>query len=152
MSDRSGIEKPKLVYTGDDIPLGITFRMALGEQRELTIQTHTIRDTSAEDLHALLDKVTHAGDRAGLKYRLRELELQKAQRVKEAATRMENFLETERGWQEAWTKTSRRGPFELTGQQLTMRDQAYKMRDDLQRMITDVDAEIEKVKSQMAGK
>src|SRR5215469_11582930 len=116
-------------YSGQDIALGITFHMQIGERRSIAMQTHVVRDCSDEDLNGVLDKAARALDRVNAKYRIQELKVVLAQNTRQYAMTLDNRSELNTKWQADWVTTNRKGPYKPTGSQQVAIDQSQSMLD-----------------------
>lgn len=135
------------VYHANDIALGVTYQIAVGEKRSIAIQTHVTRDCEPTELDALLDKVVKATDRIEAKYRLKELRVLKAQHTKQFAATLEDYSVTQKRWENAWQASGRRGPFKPDGTQESTAKQSLVMQDRLKKEITAIDVEIATLES-----
>lgn len=131
-------------FTGDDIALGITFQFQIGERRSMVVQTHIAQSASAKEMNTLADKVWAVLDRTGLRYRLKELLLEKQKHADQLALSMSNFAATQERWEADWSRSERgrRGPFVLTQAQQSTRAQHDDMVDRYRKQIAALETEI----------
>jgi hypothetical protein len=113
------------VYHGDEIALGITCQLQIGERRSIVIQTHTVQSVEPKELNALFDKIWTAADRINARYRLKELLLNKKMQQDQMAMIMDNNAQTRAKWEKEWgdANRGRRGPFSLNAQQHNLHQQ-----------------------------
>lgn len=118
-------------YSGDDIALGITCQLTIGDRRSIVVQTHTKQSAEPVELNALLDKIWKSLDRTNARYRLDELRLARKQQQDQMAMVLDNNSQTRAKWEKDWeTQASggkRRGGFTLNPQQHNTHQQQVAM-------------------------
>lgn len=139
------------VYSGDDIALGITCQLQIGDRRVITIQTHTTRDTEVPVLNALFDKVWTALDRVNARYRLQELKLNKKMQENQLALVLDNNASMRQKWEAEYQTGKRRGDFQMTATQHNSHMQQMQMVERHKQAIADLETEIKDVERQIAG-
>lgn len=128
-------------YAGDDIAMGITMQLNIGDRRSIVIQTHTTRDCEDKELNGVLDKITRAMDRINARYRIRELESLIKSHKGQLAGAMENYSETMERWKASFP-AGRRGGFQLQGQQVQQHEAMIKMQERFKNDLRDMEAEL----------
>jgi len=133
------------VYTGDDIALGITCQLTIGDRRSIVVQTHTKQSAEPAELNALLDKVWLALDRVNARYRLKELQLNKKLQQNQMGMILDNNSQTRAKWAKDWEASGargRRGPFALSATQHNTHQQQLAQIERHKSEITALDTEI----------
>jgi hypothetical protein len=142
----STAHKVETVYSGDDIALGITCQLAIGDRRSIVVQTHTKQNAEPAELNALLDKVWAALDRVNARYRIKELQLNKKVQQDQMAMVMDNNGATRAKWEAEWNQSAqsgkRRGPFAMNAQQINTHNQQAAMVERHKKEIEALDTEI----------
>lgn len=151
----STAHKVEAVYSGDDIALGITCQLTIGDRRSIVVQTHTKQSAEPGELNALLDKVWLALDRINARYRLDELKLAKKMQEDQMAAVLENNMQTRAKWEKDWeTQTSsgkRRGGFTLNPQQHNTHQQQVSMIDRHKKEIGAIETQIRETEKLIAA-
>lgn len=145
------LHKTKPAYQGDEIALGITYQMAIGEKRSIVIQTHVIRDCPVEELNALFDKVATALDRVNSKYRMQELKTLKEQHEKQLGLMVEDYGRTMEKHETSWAASGRRGEFKLDGNQKSWQAQQLGTQDRYKKELTAISTEIAALEQQIGA-
>jgi len=151
----STAHKVETVYSGDDIALGITCQLTIGERRSIVVQTHTTQAAPAAELNALLDKVWLALDRINARYRLDELKLAKKMQEDQMGSVLENNMQTRAKWEKDWETQSasgkRRGGFTLNPQQHNTHQQQVAMIERHKKEIGAIETQIRETEKLIAA-
>lgn len=142
----STAHRVEALFSGDEIALGITCQLAIGDRRSIVVQTHTTQSASPAELNALLDKVWAALDRKNATYRLKELLLNKKVQQDQMAMVMDNNGATRAKWEAEWNQSAqsgkRRGPFTMNPTQINTHNQQITMVERHKKEIEALDTEI----------
>ncbi len=134
------------VYSGDDIAMGITCQLAIGDRRSIVVQTHTKQSAEPAELNALFDKIWAGLDRINARYRIKELLLSKKVQQDQMAMVLDNNGVTRQKWEAEWNQSAqsgkRRGPFQMNAQQINTHNQQQHMIDRHKKEIEALDTEI----------
>ena len=140
---RSDAHKVEAAYSGDDIAMGVTYQIQIGERRSIVVQTHVGRGDDPKQLNALFDKVMAATDRVHAVYRLQELQREHKLLTKQFAMSLDNLSETKARWQAEWERKSKRGPVELAGNQREIETNTLKQHDRFRAQLAELEQDIQ---------
>lgn len=131
-------------FTGDDIAMGITCQVQIGDRRSIIFQTHVAQSSKPAEINTLLDKVWTAMDRIAARYRLKELQLNKKMQQNQMGLVLDNNATTKAKWEADWQKENRgrRGPFVPNANQINMSNQQTQMIERHKQEIASIEAEI----------
>lgn len=149
---RGDLHKVVPTYTGDEIALGITYQVAIGERRSIVVQTHVGQSTSEKDINDLFDRLMKATDRVNAKYRLEELQREVKLTTNQFALSLDNITENKTKWQEEWERKGRRGTFEPAGNQREIMNNVEKQHERFRQTIANLEVEIAELEKIVAGK
>jgi len=142
----STAHKVEAVYSGDDIAMGLTCQLAIGDRRSIVVQTHTKQSATPAELNALYDKIWASLDRINARYRIKELHLKKKVEQDQMAMVLDNSGATRAKWEAEWNTSAqqgkRRGGFVMNPQQINTYNQQQAMIERHKKEIEALDTEI----------
>jgi hypothetical protein len=142
----STAHKVEAVFSGDDIAMGLTCQLTIGDRRSIVVQTHTTQSAEPAELNKLFDKIWAALDRVNARYRLKELMLNKKVQQDQMAMVMDNNSTTRQKWEAEWNQSAqqgkRRGGFVMNAQQINTSNQQQQMIERHKNEIEALDTEI----------
>lgn len=143
----STAHKAEALFSGDEIALGVTCQLQIGDRRSIVVQTHTTQNAEPAELNALFDKIWTALDRVNARYRLKELQLNKKMQQDQMGTVLENNTQTRARMERQWEEESkggarRRGPFQMNAAQHNVHQQQLAMIERHKAEINALDTEI----------
>lgn len=100
----------------DTVPaLGFSFRAAVGDGREIVMQSHVVADATADELNRMLDKCSAAIHRQVQKQRLVDTKEMLRRHEATAVAMEKQMAQVEANARTKWAANeSKRGPFKMT--------------------------------------
>lgn len=128
------------------VAIGISYKCALGDGKEMVLQTHVDSETPLPALNAVLDKLRMASERQAAYGDLVQLE----QALQQHQNGLQNALE-QQAKLEARQEPGRRGPAKLSVADQKAKENFDTSMDQFKKMIERIQADIGKTKAKIEG-
>ena len=105
--------------------IGISYNLALGNNKSLVLQSFIERDCEPKVLNAMLDKLRVATERQAAFFALEGAKAELARQEKMAADHARRMAQVDENFKAAWNRGNRKGDPVLTAKERTEQQQAY---------------------------
>ena len=131
--------------------LGISYKVGLGDGKELVFQTHVPQTIGGDALNTLIDKLRDTADRQAAFSDLVELEKALEQQTTARATAEEQKVRIAADYEAKWKDSGKRGEPRLTQAEKNQLDNFDKSRQQFESMVERIQAQIDKTKAKIGG-
>lgn len=131
--------------------IGMSYKVGLGDGKELVFQTHVPQNVEPAEMDALIDKLRDAADRQAAFSDLVELEKVLEQQTTAMLAAEEQKAKIDADYSAKWKASGKRGEIKLTGAERNALDNFEKSRQGFLSMIGRVQAQIDKTKAKIGG-
>lgn len=134
----------------DALPaLGISYKVGLGDGKELVFQTHVPQTINPGTLNEMIDKLRVAADRQAAFSDLVELEKVLEQQTTAMLAAEEQKAKIDVDYAEKWSASGKKGPVRLTGAEKNAVENFDKSRQGFKSMIARIQGQIDKTKAKI---
>lgn len=131
--------------------LGISYKVGLGDGKELVFQTHVPQTINPEALNGMIDKLRVAGDRQGAFSDLLQLEKAKEQHIDAIENMDRQAAEVEENAASLYKASGKRGEYKMTAPELQKKKQSQDTRRKFVDMLKKIEEQIDEAKAKIGG-